>query len=128
MNVPSFRAVVGRSHTETAFVLMLLSIFVGTVIDDLGTRLEGSWLDRWRNARTRGKHREEWWAYLCKPFIRLSRNSSLDIALAIAPASALFENPGSETKRAVVSHANRRLLHGAREGGFSDTIGDIRNS
>jgi hypothetical protein len=68
MNVQSFRAIVGRSHTETAFVLMLLSIFVGTVIDDLGTRLEGSWLDRWRNARTRGKHREEWWAYLCKPF------------------------------------------------------------
>jgi hypothetical protein len=64
----SFRSLVGRNHTETAFVLMLLSIFVGTVIDDLGTRLESAWLDRARNARTRGVHREEWWAYLRKPF------------------------------------------------------------
>jgi hypothetical protein len=63
-----FRSLVGRNHTETAFVLMLLSIFVGTVIDDLGTRLESTWLDRARNARTGGAHREEWWAYLRKPY------------------------------------------------------------
>jgi hypothetical protein len=65
---PPFRSLVGRNHTETAFLLMLLSIFVGTVIDDLGTRLESAWLDRARNTRTRGVHREEWWAYLRKPF------------------------------------------------------------
>ena len=57
-----------ENHTETAFLLMLLSIFVGTVIDDLGTRLESAWLDRARNIRTSGVHREEWWAYLRKPF------------------------------------------------------------
>jgi len=68
MNVQSFRMIVSKSHTETAFVLMLLSIFVGTVIDDLGTRLESLWLDHWRNARTSGKDQEEWWAYLRKPF------------------------------------------------------------
>jgi hypothetical protein len=65
---PGIRALVDRNHTETAFLLMLLSIFMGTVIDDLGTRLESVWLDRRRNVRTNGAHREEWWAYLRKPF------------------------------------------------------------
>src|SRR5262245_47788737 len=68
MTQSSFRSLVGRNHTETAFVLMLLSIFVGTVIDDLGARMEHIWLDRARNRRTGGAHREEWWAYLRKPF------------------------------------------------------------
>jgi hypothetical protein len=68
MNNSPFRLAVSQSHTETAFCLMLLSIFTGTVIDDLGTRIESSWLDRWRNKRTNGAHEEEWWAYLRKPF------------------------------------------------------------
>jgi hypothetical protein len=68
MNHASFRVAVSQSHTETSFVLMLMSIFVGTVIDDIGTRLESAWLDRWRNKRTSGLHEEEWWAYLRKPF------------------------------------------------------------
>ncbi|HKD79513.1 MAG TPA: hypothetical protein VKH81_07445 [Candidatus Angelobacter sp.] len=68
MTQPPFRSLVSRNHTETAFVLMLLSIFVGTIVDDLGTRLESQWLDRARNRRTHGAHRQEWWAYLRKPF------------------------------------------------------------
>jgi hypothetical protein len=68
MNRTSFRGATSQSHTETAFVLMLMSIFVGTVIDDLGTRVESSWLDRSRNKRTNDLHEEEWWAYLRKPF------------------------------------------------------------
>jgi hypothetical protein len=60
--------VVTRNHTETAFVLMLISIFVGTVIDDLGIRIENQWLDRRREQRTSGSHSKEWWAYLCKTF------------------------------------------------------------
>ncbi len=63
-----FRLLASRNHTETAFILMLLSIFVGTIIDDLGMRIESLWLDRKRNARTAGLHAEEWWRYLCKPF------------------------------------------------------------
>jgi hypothetical protein len=57
-----------QNHTETAFVLMLISIFVGTIIDDLGMRIESYWLDRQRDARTKGLHFEEWWAYLRTPF------------------------------------------------------------
>jgi hypothetical protein len=62
------REIVGKNHTETAFILMLASIFTGTVIDDIGMRIESHWLDRQRDARTRGLHFEEWWAYLRKPF------------------------------------------------------------
>jgi hypothetical protein len=61
------REVVRCNHTETAFILMLLSLFAGTVIDDLGMRIESCWLDRQRDARTKGLHFEEWWAYLRKP-------------------------------------------------------------
>jgi len=36
----SFRWVFSHNHTETAFTLMLLSIFLGIVIDDIGMRIE----------------------------------------------------------------------------------------
>ncbi len=62
------RNLVIRNHTETAFVLMLLAIFVGTIIDDLGMRIETAWLDPKRERRTGGGHSQEWWAYLRKPF------------------------------------------------------------
>ena len=68
MGSADFQEMVKQNHTETAFVLMLISIFVGIVIDDLGMRIESLWLDRQRDSRTKGLHFEEWWAYLCKPF------------------------------------------------------------
>ena len=66
---PSLDMLISRNHTETAFVLMLLTIFVGTVVDDLGKRIESLWLDARRERRTQGIHSEEWWAYLRKPFV-----------------------------------------------------------
>lgn len=65
---PGFKSLVSRNHTETAFALMLLAIFVGTVIDDVGMRIESTWLDQKREKRTSGRHSAEWWAYLRKPF------------------------------------------------------------
>jgi hypothetical protein len=65
---PPLEVLISRNHTETAFILMLLTIFVGTVIDDLGMRIESLWLDAGRERRTHGSHSEEWWAYLRKPF------------------------------------------------------------
>jgi hypothetical protein len=65
---PSFSQLVGNNHTETAFITMLVSIFVGTIIDDLGTRVERGWLDMREKKRTHGQHQEEWWAYLRKRF------------------------------------------------------------
>jgi hypothetical protein len=65
---PALGELVHRNHTETAFVLMLVAVFVGTLIDDLGMRIESRWLDAGRERRTGGLHGEEWWAYLRKPF------------------------------------------------------------
>ena len=62
------KGIATRNHTETAFILMFLAIFVGTVIDDLGMRIETLWLDPSRERRTNGSHSAEWWAYLRKPF------------------------------------------------------------
>lgn len=62
------RGLVGRNHTETAFVLMLIAVFTGTIIDDLGMRIEATWLDSRRELRTAGGHTQEWWEYLRKPF------------------------------------------------------------
>jgi len=68
MRSVGLRELVQKNHSETAFVLMLLSIFVGTIIDDLGMRIESCWFDRQRDAKTKGLHFAEWWAYLRKPF------------------------------------------------------------
>jgi hypothetical protein len=68
MRTVGLRVLVEKNHSETAFVLMLLSIFIGTIIDDLGMRIESCWFDRQRDARTKGLHFAEWWAYLRKPF------------------------------------------------------------
>jgi hypothetical protein len=68
MRSTSLRELVRQNHSETAFVLMLLSIFLGTIIDDLGMRIESCWFDRQRDAKTKGLHFAEWWAYLRKPF------------------------------------------------------------
>jgi hypothetical protein len=95
------REVVRPNHTETAFVLMLASIFVGTIIDDLGMRIESYWLDRQRDARTKGLHFEEWWAYLRTPFTvepsgrRHLRNlvARLKFELGV-PVGLVFATPG----------------------------------
>jgi len=114
MNHFAFRLTVSQSHTETAFILMLLSIFIGTVIDDLGTRLESAWLDRCRNRRTRGAHEEEWWAYLRKPFdvepsgrrhlrklvVRLKFELGIPIGLAITGGS-VWINPAISYRSAL---------------------------
>jgi hypothetical protein len=68
MRSVGLRELVQKNHSETAFVLMLISIFVGTIIDDLGMRIESCWFDRQRDAKTKGLHFAEWWAYLRKPF------------------------------------------------------------
>jgi hypothetical protein len=65
---PPLKGIVSRNHSETAFVLMLLAVFLGTIIDDLGMRIESTWLDAKREKCTSGRHSEEWWAYLRKPF------------------------------------------------------------
>jgi uncharacterized membrane protein YwzB len=61
MRSMAFRELVQKNHSETAFLLMLLSIFIGIIIDDLGMRVESCWFDRQRDARTKGLNFAEWW-------------------------------------------------------------------
>jgi len=61
------QVLVSSNHSETALLLTLCALFVGIVIDDVGMRIESLWLDRQRDARTKGLHFEEWWAYLRMP-------------------------------------------------------------
>jgi hypothetical protein len=103
---PPLLGLVSRNHTETAFVLMLAAIFAGTVIDDLGMRIERGWLDARRERRTGGLHGEEWWAYLRKPLpaepsgrrhlrrlvVRLKFELGVPIGLTVT-APALWLNP-----------------------------------
>jgi hypothetical protein len=100
------RELVQKNHSETAFLLMLLFIFVGTIIDDLGMRIESCWFDHQRDARTKGLHFAEWWAYLRKPFgiepsrrrhlrtlvTRLKFELGVPVALAIAIPGLWFNN------------------------------------
>jgi hypothetical protein len=116
MDHAAFRTMVSQSHTETAFALMLMSIFVGTIIDDLGTRLESAWLDRCRNKRTNGTHEAEWWAYLRQPFdvepsgrrhlrklvARLKFELGVPIGLAFT-APALWLNPLASERGAIIA-------------------------
>ena len=103
---PPLQGLVSRNHTETAFVLMLLAIVAGTVIDDLGMRIEKRWLDAGRERRTRGLHSKEWWAYLRKPFAaepsgrrhlrRLVARLKFELGMplgVVATAPALWVNP-----------------------------------
>ena len=103
---PPLRELVHKNHTETAFVVMLIAIFAGTVIDDLGTRIESGWLDAGRQRRTGGLHGEEWWAYLRKPFAtepsgrrhvrRLVARLKFELGVplgAVVTAPALWLNP-----------------------------------
>jgi len=68
MKAERLREMAARNHAETALVLMLLSIFCGLIVDDIGIRVETLWLDKRREARTNGLHFEEWWRYLRTPF------------------------------------------------------------
>lgn len=123
MEVPLVRGVVEPNHTETAFVLMLASIFVGIVVDDIGIRIESLWLDRQRDARTKGRHFSEWWAYLRKPVAiepsgrrhlrslvaRLKFELGVPVGLVLA-TPAIWLNPAASNRQAAIVVASTTLL------------------
>jgi hypothetical protein len=120
MGSAGFQEMVQQNHTETAFVLMLISVFVGIVLDDIGIRIESLWLDRRREARTKGLHLAEWWAYLRKPFAiepsgrRHLRNlvARLKFELGV-PVALVLGVPGIWLNRAASSKAAFLMTAGA---------------
>jgi len=120
MGSAGFQKMVQQNHTETAFVLMLISVFVGIVLDDIGIRIESLWLDRRRDSRTKGLHLAEWWAYLRKPFAiepsgrRHLRNlvARLKFELGV-PVALVLGVPGIWLNRATGSKAAFLMTAGA---------------
>ena len=53
---------------ETAFILFLVIVFLGLVIEDMGARVE-SWWDIAADKRTASNHTGEWYAYLRTAFV-----------------------------------------------------------
>jgi hypothetical protein len=62
------RKLVEQNPVERAFVLFIAVIFVGMVIEDIGSRIE-SWFDKRADRITHGKHTEEWYDYLRMAFV-----------------------------------------------------------
>src|SRR6266478_1564461 len=59
---------VKQNHVETAFVLFIVVVFIGLVIEDIGSRIE-SFLDSRADRDTQGEHTKEWYDYLRTVFI-----------------------------------------------------------
>ncbi|MGE5053545.1 MAG: hypothetical protein ACM3WP_05210 [Acidobacteriota bacterium] len=62
------RALVSSNHIETAFVLFLLVVFVGLVIEDIGSRIEAR-MDGRADRATNGQHTKDWYLYLKTAFV-----------------------------------------------------------
>jgi hypothetical protein len=62
------KKLVEDNHVESAFVLFVAVVFVGLVIEDVGSRIE-SLLDNRADKNTQGQHSKEWYAYLKTAFV-----------------------------------------------------------
>jgi hypothetical protein len=62
------RNLVEQNHVETSFVVLVAVVFIGLVIEDVGARIE-DFLDRRADARTKGRHKQEWYEYLKTAFV-----------------------------------------------------------
>jgi hypothetical protein len=65
----SIRKLADTNRVETLGILSLLVLFFGLICDDLGSRLESSWLDtRVTDGLSAAKHEENWYRYLRQAF------------------------------------------------------------
>jgi hypothetical protein len=64
---PGLKDLATQNHTETGFVLFLVTVFAGMVFEDFGARWEVQ-LDGWADQRTDNEHTKNWWSYLQTAF------------------------------------------------------------
>jgi hypothetical protein len=62
------RVLVSNNHIETAFVVFLLMVIVGMVIEDIGSRIEKQ-MDTIADRATNGQHTRDWYSYLKTAFV-----------------------------------------------------------
>jgi len=64
---PKLHDLVTQNHTESGFVLFLVTVFAGIVLEDIGARWEFQ-LDAWADERTKNEHGKNWVRYLQTAF------------------------------------------------------------
>jgi hypothetical protein len=62
------KRLVSQNHVEASLVMFLIIVFAGLVIEDIGARLEDA-MDQRAVEATKGKHRQDWYAYLRTAFV-----------------------------------------------------------
>jgi hypothetical protein len=65
---PNLRDLVGKNHTETSWILVLVMLSLGLLIEDLGSQIETRFDDQ-ADKSSRGSHMRNWYAYLRTAFI-----------------------------------------------------------
>jgi hypothetical protein len=65
---PSFKAVANSSHAETGLILLIVLIFVGLVLDDIGSHWE-LFLDHCADRNGDKQHTANWYQYLRTAFV-----------------------------------------------------------
>ncbi len=61
---PVVYSMANSNHTETAFVLVAVMLFVGLVLEDIGSNLETRLFDLAADKLTGGSHQKNWYLYL----------------------------------------------------------------
>lgn len=62
------KVLVSNNHIETAFPLFILMVFIGLVIEDIGSRIEAR-MDTSADRATNGQHTKDWYSYLKTAFV-----------------------------------------------------------
>lgn len=62
------KELVSNNHIETAFVLFVLVVFIGLVIEDIGSRIE-AFMDGRADKATNGQQTKDWYSYLKTAFV-----------------------------------------------------------
>jgi len=65
---PSLRQLSSQNQTPTVWLIVLLTIMVGIIIEDWGTRIETRW-DKRADKKTKDEHTKNWCTYLRTSFI-----------------------------------------------------------
>lgn len=68
LSFATFRRLVSQNHVEASLVLFLTIVFIGLVIEDIGARIEDR-MDKRAIESTKGKHKQDWYAYLRTAFV-----------------------------------------------------------
>src|SRR5438105_6201854 len=62
--LPALYKFADANHSEFAWAFVFVALFIGLLLEDLGSRVESKILDPRLNTKTEGEHEGRWWRYL----------------------------------------------------------------